>query len=140
MLAAKSYNWILVPIGMVIGAVVVLAEPTVHILTNQVEEITGGALSRKAMIVALTVGVAFSVGISMLRVLTGISLLYFLIPGYALALTLSFFVPPIFTPVAFDSGGVASGPISVTFVLPLAVGASLALGGDILETLLVRWL
>lgn len=133
MLAAKSYNWILVPIGMVIGAVVVLAEPTVHILTNQVEEITGGALSRKAMIVALTVGVAFSVGISMLRVLTGISLLYFLIPGYALALTLSFFVPPIFTPVAFDSGGVASGPISVTFVLPLAVGASLALGGDILR-------
>ena len=80
-----------------------------------------------------TVGVAFSVGISMLRVLTGISLLYFLIPGYALALTLSFFVPPIFTPVAFDSGGVASGPISVTFVLPLAVGASLALGGDILR-------
>ncbi|MFW5779832.1 MAG: DUF1538 domain-containing protein [Bacillota bacterium] len=132
MLAEKSYNWILVPIGMLMGGVVVLAEPAIHILTNQVEDVTGGAISQKVMIVALTIGVAFSIGISMVRVLTGISVFYFLIPGYIIALTLSFLVPSIFTSIAFDSGGVASGPMTATFILPFAMGANLAVGGDLL--------
>ena len=83
--------------------------------------------------IALSVGVCVSVGIAMLRILTGISILWFLVPGYAIALGMSFFVPQIYTGVAFDAGGVASGPMTATFLLPLAMGACTALGGNILS-------
>ena len=98
----------------------------------QVEEITVGAISGRAMLLSLSVGVAVSIGIAMLRVVTGVSIWYFLVGGYAVALGLSFFVPKIFTAVAFDSGGVASGPMTAAFMLPFAMGACDALGGDIL--------
>ena len=81
---------------------------------------------------ALSVGIAVSAGLSMVRVLTGISIYWFLIPGYVLSLVLTFFVPKLFTGIAFDSGGVASGTMATTFMLPLAEGACLALGGNIL--------
>lgn len=123
--------WILVPIGMLLGFFVVMAEPAVRIVNKQVEEITVGAISGKAMLLSLSVGVAISVGLSMLRVVTGVSLWYFLIPGYALAIELSFFAPKIFTVIAFDSGGVASGPMTATFMLPFAMGACQALGGNV---------
>ncbi len=132
-LAGGGYSWVLIPIGMIIGYFIVSAEPAVHVLKQQVETITEGRISAKALGMSLAIGVASSVGIAMLRVITGISILWFLIPGYALALIISFIVPPIFTSVAFDAGGVASGPLTATFLLPLAMGASFAAGGNMAE-------
>lgn len=131
-LASLPYAWILVPIGMIIGYFIVRAEPAVFVLTKQVEEMTSGAISAKAMGTSLSLGVAASVGLAMIRVLTGINILWFLVPGYAIALILTFFVPKLFTAIAFDSGGVASGPMTATFLLPLAMGACEALGGNII--------
>lgn len=130
-IAALPYRWIIVPIGMLIGFFIVKAEPAVYVLNKQVEEITDGAIPARAMGASLSIGVAVSVGLAMLRVLTGLPILYLLIPGYALALGLSFFVPKIFTAIAFDSGGVASGPMTATFLLPFAQGACIAVGGSI---------
>ena len=131
-IANLSMSWIIVPIGMIIGYFIVQAEPAVFVLTRQVEEMTSGAISAKAMGTSLSIGVATSVGLAMIRVLTGISIMWFLIPGYAIALLITFFVPKIFTAIAFDSGGVASGPMTATFLLPFAMGACEALGGNII--------
>lgn len=130
-IAGLPYAWIIVPIGVIIGYFIVLAEPAVFVLTKQVEEITSGAISAKAMGTSLSVGVSASIGIAMIRVLTGISIMWFVVPGYAIALLLTFFVPKIFTAIAFDSGGVASGPMTATFLLPFAMGACSALGGNL---------
>ena len=110
-LGALDYNWILVPIGMLIGYFIVTAEPAVHVLNKQVYEMTSGAIPKKALSTSLSIGVAVSVGLSMLRIVAGIPIMYLLVPGYLIAIVLSFFVPPIFTAIAFDSGGVASGPM-----------------------------
>ncbi len=131
-IAGLSFSWIIVPIGMIIGYFIVKAEPAVFVLTKQVEEMTSGAISASAMNTSLSIGVSVSVGLAMIRVLTGISILWFLIPGYAVALIITFFVPKIFTAIAFDSGGVASGPMTATFLLPFAMGACEALGGNII--------
>ena len=131
-IAGLPYAWIIVPIGMIIGYFIVQAEPAVFVLTKQVEEMTSGAISAKAMALSLSIGVATSVGLAMIRVLTGISILYFLVPGYMIALVLTFFVPKLFTAIAFDSGGVASGPMTATFLLPFAMGACETLGGNII--------
>lgn len=131
-IAGLPYAWIIVPIGMIIGYFIVLAEPAVFVLTRQVEEITSGAISGKSMSLSLSIGVSVSLGFAMIRVLTGISIMWFLIPGYAVALILTFFVPKIFTAIAFDSGGVASGPMTATFLLPFAMGACSAIGGNII--------
>lgn len=131
-IAGLSYSWIIVPIGMIIGYFIVLAEPAVFVLTKQVEEMTSGAISAKAMGLSLSIGVSASVGLAMIRVLTGISILWFLVPGYLIALVITFFVPKLFTAIAFDSGGVASGPMTATFLLPFAMGACEALGGNII--------
>ena len=132
-MAGSSLRWAIVPLGMLIGYFIVAAEPAVHVLKHQVEEVTAGAIPGKVLSGALSIGVAVSVGIAMLRVLTGISILWILVPGYAVALILSFFVPDIFTSIAFDSGGVASGPMTATFLLPFAVGACSAVGGNVVE-------
>ncbi len=131
-IAGLPYAWIIVPIGMIIGYFIVLAEPAVFVLTKQVEELTSGFISAKAMGTSLSIGVSLSVGLAMIRVLTGISILWFLVPGYFIALVLTFFVPKLFTAIAFDSGGVASGPMTATFLLPFAMGACQALGGNII--------
>lgn len=130
-IAGSKVPQLLIPIAMLMGYFIVKAEPAVYVLNKQVEEITDGAISAKAMGTGLSVGVAVSLGLAMVRVMTGISILWFLIPGYAIALGISFFVPKIYTAIAFDSGGVASGPMTATFLLPLAQGACLALGGNI---------
>ena len=130
-IADLPYAWIIVPIGMVMGYFIVKAEPAVYVLNKQVEQMTEGGVSASAMGSALSIGVAVSIGLSMIRVLTGISILWFLIPGYAIALTISFFVPKMYTAIAFDSGGVASGPMTATFLLPFAQGACIAVGGTI---------
>ncbi len=114
--------WAVVVFGTVIGFVVVLAEPAVHVLTSQVSEVTGGTVSRKSMLLALSLGVGISIGLSCLRIVLGFSILWYLVPGYLISLVLSFFVPGIYTSIAFDSGGVASGPLTSSFILPMAIG------------------
>ena len=120
-------------VAFVLGLVVVLAEPAVHVLNKQVEEITNGIVSKKAMMIALSIGVGLSICLSVLRIIFSFSILYYLIPGYLISLGLSFFVPKIYTAIAFDSGGVASGPLTSTFILPFAIGICYALGGNILS-------
>ena len=131
--AAQHGGWwtvLLIGVGIVFGAVVVCAEPAVWVLTEQVESVSGGTIKRKVMLVALSAGVAISIGLSMARVLYGFSLWYILVPGYALSLLLTFFCPQLFTGIAFDSGGVASGPMTSTFILSFTLGAASSAGGD----------
>ena len=116
--------------GFVIGLVVVLAEPAVHVLNKQVEEITGGGVKKLEMMLALSIAVGISIGLSIIRVIYQFSILYYLIPGYLISLGLSFFVPRIYTAIAFDSGGVASGPLTSSFILPLVVGACEVASGN----------
>jgi hypothetical protein len=131
-IAGSAYKWLLPLLGLLIGYFIVMAEPAVHVLNNQVEEVSGGAIRAVAVQRALSIGVAVSVAIAMTRVLTGISIYWFLVPGYLISLILTFFVPPMFTGIAFDSGGVASGPMTSTFLLPFALGAAEASGGNVL--------
>lgn len=129
-IAATQFKYVLIPLGMIMGFFVVMAEPAVHVLNKQVEEITSGAISQKVMLFSLATGVAVSIGLSMARVVFDFSILYVIVPGYLIAICLMFFVPKIFTAIAFDSGGVASGPMTATFLLPLAQGACLAISPD----------
>ena len=131
-LASIGGGEILVPICMLIGYFIVNAEPAVYVLNKQVEQITAGAISAATMRLTLSIGVCAALGLSMIRILTGISILWILIPGYAIALGLSFFVPKFFTGIAFDSGGVASGAMMSAFVLPLAIGACSTLGVNVM--------
>ncbi len=122
-LALKQGGWLLVPIGMILGYFIVAAEPAVHVLNKQVERQSAGAIRASAMRKGLCIGVCISLGLAMLRIILDIPILYVLIPGYAVALFLTFFTPPMFTGIAFDSGGVASGALVSSFVLPMAIGA-----------------
>ncbi|MBP3728686.1 MAG: DUF1538 domain-containing protein [Lachnospiraceae bacterium] len=131
-MANLPYYPILIPIGILIGYFIVKAEPAVYVLMRQVEDLTDGAVSGKVLQRCLCLGVAVSIGLSMIRVLCSLSLLWIIIPGYALAIGLSFFTPKIFTAIAFDSGGVASGPMTATFLLPLAMGVCFARGGEVI--------
>ena len=123
---AKLSPAVLISFGLIIGVLVVLAEPAIHILNKQVEEVTGGYVTRKAMILGLCIGVGASIALSMVRIVFDFSIVYYVIPGYFISLALSLFVPPVYTAIAFDSGGVASGPMTSEFILPLAVGACVA--------------
>ena len=126
------YRWILVPLGMLIGFFIVKAEPAVQVLNRQVEEVTQGAISSKLVGNSLSIGVAVAVGIAMFRILTGIPIMWILVPGYIIAIALTFFVPKLFVGIAFDSGGVASGPMTSTFLLPFAIGACEGVGGNVM--------
>ena len=119
----KSNEYIVILICFIIGNTVVLAEPAIHVLTSQVEEVTGGSVSKKSMLIALSVGVGLAIALSIYRIIHGFSILYYLIPGYFLSLALTLFVPPLYTAIAFDSGGVASGALTSTFILPFMIGA-----------------
>ena len=131
-LAAPGLRYWLIPLAMLMGWFIINAEPAVHVLNKQVEELSAGAISAKAMGVSLSIAVSSAMGLGMVRVLTGISILWFVVPGYVLALAMAFFVPQTFTAIAFDSGGVASGPLTATFMLPFAMGACTAMGGNIM--------
>ena len=132
-LASNAPPAVIILFGFILGMVVVLAEPAVQVLNKQVEDITDGTVSRRSMLIALSIGVGISIGLSIIRIIFDFSILYYLIPGYALSLGLSFFVPKMYTAIAFDSGGVASGPLTSTFILPFAVGACTGMGGDVLS-------
>ena len=131
-LASVSFKWVLVPIGMLIGYYIVKAEPAIQVLNQQVNSVTNGAISVKMMNRCMSIGVAVSVGLAMLRVLVGIPIQWIILPGYVIALVLSRFVPKIFVGIAFDSGGVASGPMTSTFLLPLSIGVCQAIGGNLM--------
>ena len=127
---SRFNQWILVGIGLVIGVLVVLAEPAIHVLNKQVEEITGGYVTKRSMMIGLCIGVGASIGLSILRIIFDFSLVYYIIPGYFISLALSLFVPPVYTAIAFDSGGVASGPMTSGFILPFAIGVCVGLQGE----------
>ena len=131
-LAAPGLRYWLIPLAMLMGWFIINAEPAVHVLNKQVEELSAGAISARAMGVSLSIAVSSAMGLGMVRVLTGVSILWFVVPGYVLALAMAFFVPQTFTAIAFDSGGVASGPLTATFMLPFAMGACTAMGGNIM--------
>lgn len=131
-IASGGVKWLLIPIGMLIGYYIVKAEPAVTVLAKQVEEVSNGSISQKSMGLAMSAGVCVSVGLAMVRVLIGLNIFWLLIPGYAVSLGLTFLAPSIFTGIAFDSGGVASGPMTATFLLPFAQGACQALGGSMM--------
>ena len=126
----KAHPLLITALAFIIGNVVVLAEPAVHVLNNQVEEITDGEVSKRQMMIALSLGVGISIGLSVLRVYFGFSVLYYLVPGYLISLVLSFFVPKLYMAIAFDSGGVASGPLTSSFILPLVIGACMSMQGE----------
>ncbi len=132
-LAGGWTKYLLIPLSMLLGWFVISAEPAVAVLEKQIEEVSEGAIPGKAIKLSLSVAIAVAMGISVVRVITGISILWFIIPGYFIALLLSFFVPDIYTAIAFDSGGVASGPMTATFMLQFVIGASTALGGNVLS-------
>ena len=129
-LASTAHPAVIVVFGLILGMVVVLAEPAVHVLKKQVEDITDGGVSKRSMMIALSIGVGISIALSMLRIVFDFNILYYLIPGYFISLGLSFFVPGLYTAIAFDSGGVASGPLTSTFILPFAVGVCCVLQGE----------
>ena len=130
-LASRPWKWLLVPIGALIGYYIVKAEPAVQVLNKQVADVTNGSVSKETMNLCLSVGVSASVALALIRVLTGISIYWLLIPGYLAALAMTRFVPKVFVGIAFDSGGVASGPMTSTFLLPLAMGTCTAIGGNV---------
>jgi hypothetical protein len=131
-LASSPFKWLLIPLGALIGYFIVAAEPAVHILNKQVEEISSGAITQKMMNRGLAIGMSAALMLTMIRILFSIPIMWILIPGYIFALTLTFFVPRIFTGIAFDSGGVCSGPMSSTFLLPFAMGTCKGVGGNLL--------
>ena len=120
---------LLIGFGLVIGILVVLAEPAIHVLNGQVEDVTGGLVSKKSMMLGLCIGVGSAIGLSMVRIIFDFSLVYYVIPGYFISMALSLFVPPVYTAIAFDSGGVASGPMTSGFILPLAIGVCVGVQG-----------
>lgn len=132
-LAASNTQWLLIPLSMLLGWFIIAAEPAVGVLEKQIEQVSAGAIPGRAIKLSLSVAIALAMGLAMLRVVTGISIMWFLVPGYVIALGLSFFVPDIYTAIAFDSGGVASGPMTATFMLQFMMGTSIALGGNVLS-------
>lgn len=132
-LVGGELKWLLVPLSMLMGWFIIKAEPAVHVLTKQVFDLTAGAISEKAMGHTLSIGIAVAMGLAMIRVLTGVSILWFVIPGYLVSILLAFVVPPTFTAIAFDAGGVASGPMTATFMLPFAIGVCTANGGNVMR-------
>ena len=127
---AKINKNFLVVLGLLMGVLVVLAEPAIHVLNQQVEDVTGGAITRRAMIAGLCVGVGAAIALSVIRIIFDFSLVYYVIPGYFISLGLSVFVPRVYTAIAFDSGGVASGPMTSGFILPFATGVCVCIQGE----------
>lgn len=132
-IGATSYSWILIPIGFVLGLVITLAEPGVKVLNIEVEKFSGGAINKKIMLIFLSLGVATAISISMLKIVTGISLWYFILPGYIIAFILTRYVSSTFIAIAFDSGGVTTGPMIVTFISSLSLGFATSTGGSALD-------
>ncbi len=127
-LAMLESKFFIILVAFVVGTVTVLAEPAVNVLTHQIEDVTSGYVKRKAVSMSLSLGVGLAVALSIVRILTpGLQLWHYLLPGYIIAIAMMFFVPKLFVGIAFDSGGVASGPMTATFILAFAQGAAEAI-------------
>jgi len=126
---ASRHPAVLIGFGLIVGVLVVLAEPAIHVLNGQVEDVTGGLVRKKSMMIGLCIGVGAAIALSMVRIVFDFSLVYYIVPGYFISLALSLFVPPVYTAIAFDSGGVASGPMTSGFILPFAIGACVSMQG-----------
>lgn len=129
-MADLPYRWVIIPIGFILGAVATFAEPAVRILNHEVDKVTAGYIPQKLMLYTLSTGVGISIALSMIRILMGIPLMYFIIPGYAIVLILAWFTSETFTSIAFDSGGVSTGPMTVTFISAMSIGISTGTEGS----------
>ena len=127
---SQMHEVVLTGIGLLTGVLVVLAEPAIHVLNAQVEEITGGYVTKRSMTIGLCGGVGVAIALAVIRIIFDFSLVYYIIPGYFISLALSLFVPPVYTAIAFDSGGVASGPMTSGFILPFALGVCVGIQGE----------
>lgn len=128
-LAGGNNPWTLIPVGFVLGFVATIAEPAVRIMNYEVEKVSGGSIKANILLITLSLGVGLVVALAMLRILFGWPLWMMLLPGYILAFIMAFFVSNKFVSIGFDAGGVATGPMTVTFILALAVGAAQAIEG-----------
>lgn len=128
--ASLGQPWIVAVVGFTLGLVVILAEPAVYVLTHQIEDVTSGYIKRRFVLAALSMGVGFAVCLSMIRILIPeVQLWHYILPGYLISIIMAYFVPNLFVGIAFDAGGVASGPMTATFVLAFAQGAAEAIEG-----------
>jgi hypothetical protein len=129
-LASLDNKFYIIVIGFILGVVTILAEPAVYVLTHQIEDVTSGYVKRKAVLIALAIGVGLAVALSMTRVLIpDVQLWHYLLPGYIISIVMTFFVPKLFVGIAFDAGGVATGPMTATFILAFTQGAAEAVEG-----------
>lgn len=128
-LGGLPYRWVLIPIGFLLGFLATLAEPAVRILCDQVEKSSSGSIRSNTILLTLCLAVGIFIALGMARIVYGIPFYYIIIPGYSIAIILMFFSKPSFTAIAFDSGGVATGPMTVTFIMAMAVGAADAIEG-----------
>lgn len=126
-------EWVIILIAFIIGLVTILCEPAVHVLTSQMEEISDGNIKKITVLITLSLGVGIAIGLAAIRTIFNFSIMYYMIPAYAISISLMFVCPDIYTAMAFDSGGTASGPMSSSFVLPMIVGitATIGAGGTI---------
>lgn len=130
-IASSSYKYLLIPLIMVLSYFISIAEPAVVILINKVEEFSAGAISKKILKVSLALGVSIACALSIIRIFTGTPFIYYALIGYGLALLLTFFIPKVFTAIAFDAGGATGGSLTTSFLLPIAIGTCCALGGNV---------
>jgi hypothetical protein len=126
----QNQDWLVILICFILGLVTILCEPAIHVLTVQIENISDGGISKLSVLLTLSIGVGVAIALCAIRAIYNFSMLYYLVPGYILSLTLTFFCPNLYTAMAFDSGGVASGPITTSFILPLVIGITLAKNGN----------
>ena len=131
-IGGTDYKYLLIPFGMVMAFYISIAEPAVQVLNSQVEDLTGGNISKKTLNIGLALGVSVATGLSLIRIFTNTSFLYYIIPGQILSLILMFFTPKIFTAIAFDAGGATGGTLTAAFLLPIAIGICLATGTNVL--------
>jgi hypothetical protein len=128
--ASLNGQWIIVIVGFILGLVTVLAEPAVHVLTLQIEDVTSGYVKRKAVLGSLAIGVGIAISLSVIRILIpALQLWHYLLPGFAICLLLTFITSKLFVGIAFDAGGVATGPVTATFILAFITGAANAFEG-----------
>lgn len=131
-LMLSKFSWVIYPIALILGFVIVSAEPAVHVLTKQVSDISGNTISRRVLKTSLSIGVAISLALAVVKSVFSVNIMYFMLPMFVISLALAFYNPKLFTAVAFDAGGIASGPMSATFLLPLVSGITIATGGDVM--------
>jgi hypothetical protein len=129
-MADLPYRWIIIPIGFVLGFVATFAEPAVRILNHEVDKVTSGYIPQRVMLYTLSVGVGISIALSMAKILFGIPLMHLILPGYFIVLLMAWFTSETFTSIAFDSGGVATGPMTVTFISAMSVGVATGTEGS----------